>query len=64
MIVTEITIINNVRLAYQTLIYDAMKSFSSWVKSGSLSTLLFINGAKNIIPTIAESIACGEMLFC
>ncbi|MBQ3991496.1 MAG: pyruvate, phosphate dikinase, partial [Bacteroidales bacterium] len=37
-----------------------IKSLSSCVKDESFSTLRFTNGAKNINPATAESIACGE----
>ena len=56
------TIARNVKFTNHTWIYHITKSFSSSVKDESLLTLRFTNGAKNINPATAESIACGEML--
>ena len=57
------TITRKVKFRNPTWTYHITKSFSSSEKDGSLLTLRFTNGAKNINPATAESIACGEMLF-
>ena len=57
------TIARNVKFTKPTWTYHITKSFSSCGKDGLVLTLRFINGAKNINPATAESIACGEMLF-
>ena len=57
------TITRNIRFMYPTCVYPKMKSFSSSVNDVSELTLRFTNGAKNINPATAESMAWGEMLF-
>lgn len=58
-----ITIHNTIILKYQSLIYHDTNSLSSSEYNGSDLIFLFTNGAKNIIPAIAESFACDEMIF-
>ena len=55
-IVAIATITKIDKLKYQILIYHDMNSFSISEKIG-LDRCFFINGAKNIIPAIAESFA-------
>ena len=57
------TIARNTKFTNPTWIYHMTKSFSSSEKDESLLMLFFTNGAKNINPATAESIAWGEMLF-
>ena len=56
------TIIRNAKFTYQTCIYHVIKSFSSCVND-ELNLIFFsTNGAKNINPTIEESITSQDML--
>jgi len=56
------TIIRKKIFVYQTLIYHSIKSFSAWLNNKSDLILFFTNGAKNITPAIADSLASDEMI--
>ena len=56
-IVAIITIAKIIKLKCQTLTYHKINSFSASDKKLLNFILFFINGAKNIIPAIAESFA-------
>ncbi len=56
------TMTKKTRFINHILTYHAMKAFSSSENEGSVSILFFTNGAKNITPAIAESLASDEMM--
>ena len=57
------TIMRKDKFTYQTWRYQEINSLSSCVKDKSNLILFFTNGAKNITPEIAESLASDEMMF-